>query len=78
VDGSRVRPLVAGDGARGAPRCTVKHLLCGQSLQWITEQRYTSVWFRGTGREEGFVRDDLLVTGRPLHPLLGELRRGHP
>lgn len=118
VDGSSARGLVDGGSTPWRDVLHGEHLLFGQSLQWITDQRYKYVWFSGTGgeqlfdlvsdpgeehdlvgraehaaeltrlrgvlverlrgREEGFVETDQLVTGRPVHPLLGELRRRYP
>lgn len=118
VDGHSVRPLV--DGRATTDWRDVlhgEHILFGQSLQWITDDRHKYVWFSGTGvehlfdliadpgeehnlaasadhaavlarlrgvlverlrhREEGFVAGDALVTGRRVHPLLGDLRQRH-
>ncbi len=55
VEGQSVLPLVRGDAVTDWRHYLHgEHTLLGQSLQWITDDRYKYVWLSGTGREQLF------------------------
>jgi arylsulfatase len=55
VEGRSLLPLARGEDVPGwRPYLHGEHALLGQSLQWITDERYKYVWLSGGGQEQLF------------------------
>jgi arylsulfatase len=55
VEGHSLLPLARGEDVTGwRPYLHGEHALLGQSLQWITDERYKYVWLSGSGQEQLF------------------------
>jgi arylsulfatase len=70
VEGRSLLPLARGEAAAGwRPYLHGEHALLGQSLQWITDERYKYVWLSGPGHEQLF---DLIEDPCETRDLAGE------